>query len=669
MITSRMRLLLANVTLVALAVSAWMRFDTDGTRPFAILFAQPNRPAQNQLSSASEKAETLAKPFSNDVAPVLQEFCVSCHGGAQPRGKLPLDQLSEKPDFEKNVVAWDKVITMLRGGDMPPPGRKRPTATQVQAAIQVLDTELERVLARLPRDPGRVTIRRLNRVEYRNTIRDLLGVDYPATDELPSDDVGYGFDNIADVLSLSPVHLEKYLAAADKIVSELFLDVKRRERLLAAWRGETRNPREGVRRIVAEFARRAYRRPVSQQEVERLMQLVDKARQDGDGPEEALQVAFKAVLVSPHFLFRIERDPSPGEKRSLPLPAERYVAGVYPISEHELATRLSYFLWSSMPDDELFQLAERGELRKNLDVQVRRMLQSPKSRALVENFAGQWLQLRNLSSIMIDPKLFPRYDAFMRESMQRETEMFFEHILRHDRSILEFLDSDYTFLNERLARHYGIEGVQGLEMRLVKLPDRRRGGILTHASILTVTSNPTRTSPVKRGKFILENILGTPPPPPPPDVPEFNEDPKAALTGSLRQRLEQHRANPSCAVCHVKMDALGLGLENFNAIGAWRDKDGPFDIDPTGTLPDGTSFRNPAELRQVLLKQADQFRRCLAEKLLIYALGRGLEPSDNVFIREIVAYTKQHEDRFSALILAIVHSDPFQLRRPRSAPQ
>ena len=622
--------------------------------------ARAANPAEK--TSATPQQPEGKTAFSREVPPLLLEYCVTCHGGAKPRGQLPLDQLAQKPDFAKNIVAWEKVLTVLRGGDMPPPGRKRPEPAVFQRAAAAIDAELERTYARLPRDPGRVTIRRLNRVEYRNTIRDLMGVDYPATEELPSDDVGYGFDNIADVLSLAPVHLEKYLAAAEKIVSEVFLDVKRRERFLS-WRGDARNPREAARRILTEFARRAYRRPVSPQEVERLLQLVDKARQDGDGPEEALQVAFKAVLVSPHFLFRIERDPAPDEKRPLPLPAERYVPGVYPISEYELATRLAYFLWSSMPDEELFQLADKGQLRQNLDAQVKRMLQSPKSRALVENFAGQWLQLRNLSSIMIDPKLFPRYDAFMRESMQRETEMYFEYILREDRSILEFLDSDYTFLNERLARHYGIEGVQGLEMRLVKLPDRRRGGILTHASILTVTSNPTRTSPVKRGKFILENILGTPPPPPPPDVPELDNDKNAVLTGSLRQRMEKHRENPGCAVCHVKMDALGFGLENFDAIGAWRTKDGSFEIDPSGTLPDGTTFRNPAELRQALLKQSDQFRRCLAEKLLTYALGRGLEPTDNVFLREIVAQTKQGGDRFSALILAIVHSDPFQLRR------
>jgi hypothetical protein len=622
--------------------------------------ARAANPAEK--TSATPQQPEGKTAFSREVPPLLLEYCVTCHGGAKPRGQLPLDQLAQKPDFAKNIVAWEKVLTVLRGGDMPPPGRKRPEPAVFQRAAAAIDAELERTYARLPRDPGRVTIRRLNRVEYRNTIRDLMGMDYPATEELPSDDVGYGFDNIADVLSLAPVHLEKYLAAAEKIVSEVFLDVKRRERFLS-WRGDARNPREAARRILTEFARRAYRRPVSPQEVERLLQLVDKARQDGDGPEEALQVAFKAVLVSPHFLFRIERDPAPDEKRPLPLPAERYVPGVYPISEYELATRLAYFLWSSMPDEELFQLADKGQLRQNLDAQVKRMLRSPKSRALVENFAGQWLQLRNLSSIMIDPKLFPRYDAFMRESMQRETEMYFEYILREDRSILEFLDSDYTFLNERLARHYGIEGVQGLEMRLVKLPDRRRGGILTHASILTVTSNPTRTSPVKRGKFILENILGTPPPPPPPDVPELDNDKNAVLTGSLRQRMEKHRENPGCAVCHVKMDALGFGLENFDAIGAWRTKDGSFEIDPSGTLPDGTTFRNPAELRQALLQQADQFRRCLAEKLLTYALGRGLEPTDNVFLREIVAQTKQGGDRFSALILAIVHSDPFQLRR------
>ncbi|MCS7167933.1 MAG: DUF1592 domain-containing protein [Gemmatales bacterium] len=632
------------------------------------LQAQPSQAGGSASNIAAATPKSVPGTFVRDVVPLLESYCFSCHSGAKPRGKLALDQLCEKPEFDKNVVAWDKVITMLRGGDMPPPGRKRPEPAPVQRAIAVLDAEVEAALARLPRNPGRVTIRRLNRIEYRNTIRDLMGVDYPATEELPSDDVGYGFDNIGDVLSLSPVHLEKYLAAAEKIVSDVFLDVKRRERFLA-WRGNADKPREGTRRILSEFARRAYRRPVSPQEVDKLLALVDKARQDGDGPEEAIQVAFKAVLVSPHFLFRVERDPAPDEKRPRPSPADKYVPGAYYISEYELATRLSYFLWSSMPDDELFQLAEKGELRNNLEPQVRRMLQSPKSRALVENFAGQWLQLRNLPSIMIDPKLFPRYDAFMRESMQRETEMYFEYILREDRSILEFLDSDYTFLNERLARHYGIDGVQGLEMRLVKLPDRRRGGILTHASILTVTSNPTRTSPVKRGKFILENILGTPPPPPPPDVPELDESPKAALTGSLRQRLEKHRENPSCAVCHVKMDTLGLGLENFDAIGAWRTKDGAFDIDPSGTLPDGTRFNNPAELRQALLQQADQFRRCLAEKLLTYALGRGLEPSDNVFVREIVAHTRQNQDRFSALILAIVRSDPFQMRRPALARQ
>ena len=358
----------------------------------------------------------------------------------------------------------------------------------------------------------------------------------------------------------------------------------------------------------------------------------------------------KAVLCSPHFLFRIEEDPKEPD-------------GVRTINDFEFATRLSYFLWSTMPDEELFRLAERGELRKPgvLEAQVRRMLRDPKVRALSENFAGQWLQLRNLKTAAPDQGYFPNWDDALRGAMAREAELFFEHVVQDDRSILEFLDADYTFVNDRLAKHYGIPGVSGSDFRKVRLPDNRRGGVVTMASTLTVTSNPTRTSPVKRGKWILENVLGTPPPPPAPDVPEL--PPTGELKGTLRQQMEQHRANPSCAVCHAKLDPLGFGLENFDAIGGWRTADNKQPIDPSGVLPDGAKFEGPAELRKVLLGKSDLFRRCLAEKLLTFGLGRGLEYYDKCAVDGVVKKASSGDDRFSALVLAIVQSDPFQKRK------
>jgi len=339
----------------------------------------------------------------------------------------------------------------------------------------------------------------------------------------------------------------------------------------------------------------------------------------------------------------------------------------HPVNEFELASRLSYFLWSSMPDEELTGLAVAGKLREgdNLETQVLRMLRDPKSRALVENFGDQWLQLRLLNTINPDAQRFPTFDDSLRRSMLEETRLFFESVLREDRSVLDFLDAKDTFLNERLARHYGISGVVGEQFRRVTLTDERRGGLLGQASILTVTSNPTRTSPVKRGKWILEQILGTPPPPPPPDVPELKEDQDVVLSGSLRQRMEQHRANPNCATCHGRMDPLGFGLENFDAIGAWRENDGKFPIDASGTLPTGQSFEGPKALRVILKVRQQEFVRCLTEKLLTFGLGRGLEYTDTCAIDRIVETMGEKDDKFSVLVLGIVRSDPFQKRRSR----
>jgi hypothetical protein len=753
--------------------------------------------------------DQTAKPF-------IGKYCVSCHSGKKPKGDLSLEK-ADANSVQDDRPSWEAMQERLRLGEMPPKEKPQPTMEEKKTFLAWLDRALAKSACTTPPDPGRVTLRRLNRAEYNNTIRDLLGVDIQPAEDFPADDIGYGFDNIGDVLAVSPLLFEKYLAAAERIVDKAFADElvplpptaiyrgtdlgatvkngpafdwvasskhvnfkagarafsdgeffvahefkgdgdyrfsytafggqidkeavriavllddkdisendlksfavngrpggknfmltvkggthrvavrilnpksnpeaaepRKRERvvvfdnlsirgpmpavermpsasykrIMIAHPGNGLSETETAHRILEAFARRALRRPVAPVEIDRLVKLVEVAKAHGDSFDKGIQLAVQAVLVSPHFLFKIERDRPLQEKP-------------YPITEHELATRLSYFLWSSMPDDELLGMADRGELRRNLDQQVRRMLKDPKALALGDNFAGQWLQVRNVRTIMIDPALFPQFDDELRAAMGRETTLFFEAILKEDRSILDFIDGDFTFVNERLAKHYGIAGVHGPEFRRVSLKGTPRGGILTQGSVLTVTSNATRTSPVKRGKYILESILNAPPPPPPPNVPELKETVEAIKSASLRQRMEQHRADPNCAVCHDKMDALGFAFENFDAVGGWRTKDGTFPVDPSGTLPDGRSFKDPAELRALLRAEPDKFRRCLAEKLLTFGLGRGVEANDRCALDSICKASAAEGDTMSALILAVVKSDPFQMRsaRPISAPR
>ncbi len=408
---------------------------------------------------------------------------------------------------------------------------------------------------------------------------------------------------------------------------------------------------ECARRIIEPLAHRAYRRPVAKDELDELLGLVRMAQSRGDAFENGIRIALEAILVNPNFLFRIERDGAG--------------AGVvHRISDIELASRLSYFLWSSMPDDELLGLAEKDRLHtpEVLHAQMKRLLADPRSRSLVENFASQWLQFRNLDVLKPDPARFPQFDAKLRESMRTETELFCEAIVREDRSILDFLDGRFTFLNERLAKHYGIDGVTGSEFRRVELDGAQRGGVLTQASILTVSSYPTRTSPVIRGKWVLENLLDTPPPPPPPDVPPLDEA-AVGTTVSMREQLEKHRSNAVCAGCHSRMDPIGFGLENYDAIGRYRTADGNFPIDPSGTLPNGKSFAGAAELKAILRADPQTFTRALSQKLLTYALGRGLESYDRAAIATITNRVQQSDYRFSALVQAIVDSVPFQMRR------
>jgi hypothetical protein len=751
-----------------------------------------------------------SQSFSGTVEPFMKKNCFMCHNSNVKQGELDLQSHSSPEKALKDRDVWELVVQKLRTGEMPPKPLPRPKTEDIARVTEWIESEYERLDRNTEADPGRVTARRLNRYEYNNTVRDLVGRDLRPADDFPADDSGYGFDNIGDVLSLSPVLMEKYMLAAGKIsrqaiVAEppvfkptrtllkaeslgmgeylkvgalpegaagpmpaktslhvrhsvpaegdydlrigiggtrpkgspvvkvgLWIDgslfktfevdpdpeVKRRfeyrvhfeagehaigaafmegeydrasnpiparSRYLALDSFEITGPYDAVtpplpashrkivscghelnahqpscaRTIVSDLARRGFRRPPTQTELDRLLGLVQMAQDDGDTFEQGIRVALQAILVSPHFLFRIELDKDP-----LNPDAE------HPVSDFELASRLSYFLWSSMPDDELLQLAGQGRLRKPgvLDAQVRRMMRDPKAKGLAENFAGQWLQLRNLDELKPDPERFPAFDEELRLAMKRETELFFESVMKQDKSILDFLDGKYTFLNERLALHYGIPGVEGEEFRRVALTTDQRSGVLTQASVLAVSSYPTRTSPVIRGKWILENFLNAPPPPPPDNVPALDEE-AVGNKGSLRQQLEQHRANPVCASCHSRMDPLGFGLENYDAIGAWRTKDGQFPIDAAGTLPNGKSFSKPSELKAILRAEKDEFAKCLTEKMLTYALGRGLERYDRPAIQSISRDLAAKGYRFSALVTGIVNSMPFQMRRgegPRS---
>ena len=859
-------------------------------------------------------------PGQSHVAAIntfLNQHCVSCHGEKKHKADLTLHTYTDVPAILKGRKVFQNSLKMVHAGEMPPEGREPPTSAESEAFFNAVNGLFSEADRDAKPDPGRVTVRRLNKTEYNNTIRDLLGVDPKPADDFPADDIGHGFDNIGDVLTISPILMERYLAAAEGVASvtvlpdppkissrwqsgkELTDNRPRRRRSEAAaepvargnyrevtgefgpagvnWRlsldgdyvfrakvfgqpggggpiratlivdgkpletldvvgtneksaktietkvsfaepGEHKfeialaddagGPKAGstaakpaepvgpstedvaarlrerrkrdlenkaqdkkpdagtsdakksessakptdakpsaddakksadpkksgdanksndasksgdagktsssnnatnaevrslfvenlnlsppantfpqahrrilaladttapratqTRQILTKLLSRAYRRPATPDEVERLAKLVEQTEAAGEKWEVGLQVALQAMLVSPKFLFRLELDDRPESK------------DIRPLDDYALASRLSYFLWASMPDAELFDLAAKKQLSANVEPQVKRMLQDPRAKSLVDNFAMQWLQLKRLKGFQPDKATYPSFDEELRSAMGEETELFIAAVVKEDRSILDLLDADFTFLNERLAKHYGIADTNGNPLyqkaerpagsriprdefvRVSLPPGGLRGGILTQASILMVTSNPTRTSPVKRGKWVLEQVLGTPPPPPPPNVPELEEKGKAASATSLRQRLEQHRANAACAGCHAKMDPLGFAFENFDAIGAFRKKDGNFDIDPSGTLPDGRKINGPAELKSVLKEKKELVARALTEKLMIYALGRGLEYYDDRSVDKVAAAIAPDNYRFSRLVAEIVKSEPFRLRR------
>ncbi|MEO6080437.1 MAG: DUF1592 domain-containing protein [Steroidobacteraceae bacterium] len=723
---------------------------------------------------------TASSSFDSVVKPLVSQYCLDCHNSSDSSGDIDLEWLQKRGQLElQDRATWERIVEKLRAGEMPPADEPRPTREQVTTLAGWIDQQIVSLDRDAKPNPGNVTARRLNRYEYDNTIRDLLHVQLRAANEFPPDPFGYGFDNIGDVLSLSPVLTEKYLKAAERISeaaipsvkpvpsvavryeAEALRQIDRQQlqtlhdfpadgnyTLRVAWenaisdksamtvvwyldgkqvastpymwttladRGvdtkgvripqgthklevdiQTPPPKQGARgsskpsivriqidgpfeqakreemagykriffkgpptaknqagyarEILTTLARRAYRRPVTEGDVKPLLNLANLVRSRGGSFEDGIRVALQAILVSPKFLFRVERDPPAGVE------AQR-------INDLELASRLSYFLWSSMPDDELLMLAEQGKLREpaSLRSQVRRMTIDPKAHALTESFAGQWLQTRDLESLTPDAKLFPDFDARLRDAMRTETEMFFQSIVSEDRSVLDLIDGRYTFVNEPLAKLYGIADVRGREFRRVELDGAQRSGILTHASVLTVTSYPTRTSPVIRGKWVLETILNSPPPPPPANIPSLDET-RVGVSASVRQQLEQHRSNPVCAGCHSRMDPLGFGLENYDAIGRWRTTEGAVPLDSSGVLPDGRQFAGATEMKTLLKADAPRFVRALSDKVLTYALGRGLEFYDRPAIEEIANRVEQNDYRFSELITATIESLPFQQR-------
>lgn len=603
--------------------------------------------AAEEFSISARK--TAVPDYRKEIQPLLDHYCYACHG-EKKKGDLDLRVYRHQSDADKNRTVFEKVLKQVRTQEMPPEGKIKPSERERERLIQWIESVVFKCDCKHP-DPGRVTIRRLNRTEYNNTIHDLLGVDLKPAEDFPADDIGYGFDNIGDVLTLPPVLLERYLAAAEKILQAAFQPQSSFHNRYLASRDKNQDQTAAAQHIISSFARRAYRRVAKPEEIQLLLRFFDQARKDGDSFEQSLQVSLKAILVSPHFLFRSEVQVEPNNPTA-----------ITPLDEYALASRLSYFIWSSMPDDILLDLCDKKLLRKNLETQVRRMMASPKADALTQNFSMQWLQLARLQQVTPDRNTFPAFSESLRDAMGRETEMFFQHIQRDDRSILDFLAADYTFANEELARHYGLRGVTGEQFRKVSLRDTPRGGVLSQASILTLTSNPTRTSPVKRGKWVLDNILGAPPPPPPPNVPELKD--QGQLRGTVRQRLEQHRADPACANCHARMDPIGFAFENYDGIGSWRTQDGSDPLDTTGKLVSGESFKDAQELKTILLKKKrDEFVRCLTEKMLTYALGRGLEYYDKCALDEITTRLAKGKYKFSTLVLEVVRSVPFQYRR------
>jgi len=606
-----------------------------------------------------QTAPTSQDSFAK-IQPLLSKYCTKCHGtGAKPKADLNLANFSSEASIRGNRKIWKEVLNKTLTKEMPPEdAQPQPTQEERDTLTQFVRAALNKVDLNAPKVAGRVVSRRLNRTEYRNTVRDLLGVDFNPVGDFPSDDIGYGFDNIGDVLSMPPLLFEKYLAAAKKIAEQAVTGKEKDKHIFVTRPGATpdaagakpKAPRDFAKEVLTKLAFRAFRRPPQADEIERLLKLFDVGEKtEGGDFEKAMKLPIRGLLISPHFLFRVEVEQG---------------ADTYPLGAYEVASRMSYFLWSSMPDDELLDAAKSGKLLdpKVLDAQTRRMVEDPKSYSLAENFAPQWLQIRRLEEMRFDAAKFPGIDAALKKDMIQEAVLFFHEVMTQDFTILVFVDVNFTFLNDRLARHYGLPSPGGSGFQKVKLTDPRRGGVLTMGAVLAATSDPDRTSLVKRGKWVLETILATPPPPPIPDAANLKDDPEN-LKLPLRQRMEKHRSDPNCASCHKRMDPIGFALENYDAIGAWRDTDQGKPIDTAADFPDGKKVSGVLELKKLLWSKKNEFVEGFTEKMLTFALGRGVEYYDGAVVKTIADACAKNDYSMTTLMVEIVKSYPFLNRQ------
>ena len=597
-----------------------------------------------------------AASFDQDIRPLFDSYCVSCHGPEKQKAGLNLAVFTNNAAIQRAPKTWQKVQQQVRDREMPPKSKPQPSNDQYTLLLEWCEQVIRHPdLAGLPPDPGHVAPRRLNRLEYNNTVRDLFGITSRPADAFPADGGGGGgFDNNADTLFVPPILMERYLEAAGKIVREA--PVERLAPFKASWHISE----DSIAKKTFQFqARRVFRRPPEKAEIDRFTELYRTLRKNGTAHIDAIRTVTVAMLVSPSFLFRIEPEPT--------------AAGPVPLGDFELASRLSYFLWASTPDDALLDLAAKGRLHEPdiIEAQCRRMLLDPKVNAFAESFVGQWLGTRNLkTTTRPDPGKFPVYTDALRDAMCDEPVLCFVHQARANRPILDWLDADYTFVNAELARHYGLDTniTPNLSATLerVQLKEKNRGGLLGMGAVLTLTSYPLRTSPVLRGRWVLEEVLGTPPPPPPPLVPGLPSDdsPKEGLT--FRQRLEKHREKPECASCHARMDPLGFGMENFDPIGRWRSEIGGKPVDASGELPGNLKFEGPAALKTILLQRKDLFLRNYVERMLSYALGRGLDYYDAPAIQRILERLDKEHAGAQSLVLGVATSYPFLFRPGRT---
>jgi hypothetical protein len=612
-----------------------------------------------------------AANFQKDIRPLLESHCIKCHGTEKQKGGVNFATLSDDVSVLRQRKMWRKAIIQVKLRQMPPEESKELLPEQRDGLLAWMMNVCD-VNSGTVADAGPTLIRRLNRAQYNNTIRDLVGVPFDGGRDvgMPDEEGVTNFDNLAAALNMPPAMLDKYFAAADKVLDRLFdtgeasdplakpgakMNKKLWDAICIAKPGKDLPERDAAKKVIARFASRAYRRPASDAEVTRLLGFYDKAIAKGGVFENGVRAMMKPVLVSPNFLFRLEQDRAPqsDEKSSR-------------VSDHELASRLSYFIWSSMPDDALFALADQNKLSDPgvLQSEVKRMLADPKAHALTENFASQWLQIKKLAAARPSTEFFPTFKEPLRKAMYDETATFFDKLREDDRSIVELLDADYTYCNKELAKHYKLNGVESDKMQRVALkPEDHRGGLLGMASMLAMTSHTSRTSPTLRGRWILDVIFGAPPPPPPPDAGQIKEDKKNKEPKSFREQLAQHAQDANCAGCHRKMDPLGFALDSYDAVGAWRDDAGGKPIDTTGELPTGEKFKGPLELKQIVLKRKDEFVRNMTEKMLIFALGRELDYFDDGPVAQIQNSLDKNGYKFSVLIAGIVNSFEFQNRR------